>query len=931
MKIRLFINFHTVWGQTVCVTGSLPELGAWDIHSAKEMQHTGEGNWILDLILPDKAVDFEYRYFIRTHNQFIFEEWQRNHKQHIVDFRQDYVMIDYWQNHPQNIVYYTSAFYKCWFAHPCDKFERIVKSKKKLCIKVIASDIERNQSIAIAGNQAELGNWNSNQALIMACDHFPEWSIELDASTLSYPVEYKFCIIDNDSKSLIEWEKGDNRILSVPSVNDNETGIVSGLRFRKDSTEWKCAGTVIPVFSLRSESSFGIGDFGDLKKCVDWLKLTSQKILQILPVNDTTQTHTKADSYPYKTISIYALHPIYLNLKEMGELNNSDRKSFYENKQKELNALEDVDYEQVDKFKWMFFRELFDQDGNETIQSPEFLSFFDKNKEWLIPYAAYSHLREKYQTSDFHLWKEYNRYDKSAIEKFCHRSCLESLLQSHCESDSSKQSIDNQCMDCFTPFAMTGIRTFKTAPEIALYYFLQFHLHKQLSGVKEYANTKGIVLKGDIPIGISKTSIEAWTEPEHFNCQFQTGAPPDDFSDTGQNWGFPSYRWERMEADHYLWWKKRFRKMADYFDAFRIDHILGFFRIWEIPENSVQGLLGWFSPALPFSYAEIKNAGFNFQLEKYTNAHIHEQFLPELFGEYMQEVTQVYLNQTSSHHFALKEQFNTQLKIQTFFSGKEDSKSKLIQNGLFAICNEVLFIKDKQWPNHFHPRILASQSYIYKELNPSDQFAFDYLYRDYFYQRHNEFWKEQGYNKLFPLISCTDMLVCGEDLGMIPNCVPEVMQKLQILSLEIERMPKENHREFTDLNNLLYLSVCTTSTHDMPTLRMEWKENPEKSQRYYKEVLMREGKAPDNCLPDICEQMISNHLQTHSMLVIIPLQDWLSMDEELRRKEETAERINIPSDPNHYWKYRMHLNLENLLNAEQLNGKIIRLIKQSQR
>ena len=894
MKIRLHINFHTVWGQSIYITGSLSELGAYDIALAKKMQYRGDGNWELELNLPEKPVDFEYRYFLSSNDRLIFEEWQRNHKQSITDIQQNYVLIDYWQNRPQNTVYYSSAFYKSWFAHPCDKFERIVKSKKKLCIKVLASDIERNQSIAIIGNQAELGNWETGKALIMSCAHFPEWSIELDANALSYPVEYKFCIMENESKSLIEWEKGENRVLVEPLINESETGIVSGLQFRKDSNEWKCAGTVIPVFSLRTKTGFGIGDFGDLKKCIDWLKLTSQKILQVLPINDTTQTHTWTDSYPYNAISIYALHPIYLNLNAMGELNTMDRKMFFADKQVALNALEEVDYEQVDTYKWMFFREIFVQEGDKTLQSPEYLSFFDKNKEWLIPYAAYSHLRDKYHTCDFHFWKDYSRYDKEAIERFC-------------QPDKAHY------------------------PEIALYYYLQFHLHKQLSEAKEYASTKGIVLKGDIPIGISKTSIEAWTEPEFFNTQYQTGAPPDDFSVTGQNWGFPTYNWEQMENDRYCWWKKRFRNMADYFDAFRIDHILGFFRIWEIPENSVQGLLGWFNPALPFSEDEIKNSGFDFLLERYTNAHINEQFLPELFGEYTQEVMQAYLNRTSSRHFALAEQFNTQLKIQNHFSGKEDSKSRIIQNGLFSICNEVLFIRDKQKPDYFHPRISASYTYIYKELATSDRYAFDYLYWNYFYQRHNEFWKEQGYDKLLPLISSTDMLVCGEDLGMIPQCVPEVMQKLQILSLEIERMPKEINREFTDLTQLPYLSVCTPSTHDMPTIRMEWKENPEKTQRYYNEVLKQDGNAPEDCMPDICEKIISNHLHTRSLLVIIPFQDWLSIDGEIRRKDENSERINIPANSRHYWKYRLHLPLETLLNEDKLNEKIIRLIKQTQR
>jgi len=894
MKIRLYIHFHTVWGQCVYITGSLPELGAWNVDLAKAMQHLGDGQWSLELNLPDKPVNFEYRYFLRSGNDFVFEEWQRNHRQSITESGQNYVMIDYWQNHPQDTVFYSSAFYKSWFAHSCNKVDRIAKLKKKLYIKVLASCVERSQSVAITGNQTELGNWETDKALIMACDNFPEWSVELDAEMISYPLEYKFCIVENETKSLIEWEDGENRILDIPPVGENETAIVSGLRFRKEPIEWKCAGTVIPVFSLRSETSFGIGDFGDLKKCIEWLELTSQKILQILPVNDTTQTHTWTDSYPYNAISIYALHPIYLNLNAMGNLNSAERRMFYKEKQVALNALEEIDYEQVDKIKWMFFRELFAQDGNRTLQSAEYLSFFEKNKEWLIPYSAYSHLRDKYHTCDFHLWKEFSRYDKAAVEKFC-------------QADKAHY------------------------PEIALYYFLQFHLHKQLSEVRDYACTKGIVLKGDIPIGISKTSIEAWTEPELFNSRYQTGAPPDNFSVTGQNWGFPTYNWEQMEADHYHWWEKRFRKMSDYFDAFRIDHILGFFRIWEIPENSVQGLLGWFSPALPLSEEEIKNSGFNFQLERFTNAHINEQFLPELFGEYTQEVTQVYLNRTSSRHFALKAPFDTQLKIQKYFFGKEDSKSRMIQNGLFAICNEVLFIRDKEQANHYHPRISAHNSCIYKELDNADRYAFDYLYWHYFYQRHNEFWKEQGYNKLLPLISGTDMLPCGEDLGMIPNCVPEVMQKLRILSLEIERMPKESNSEFIDLNHLPYLSVCSTSTHDMPTLRMVWKEDREKTQRYCNEILKRKGEATQDCTPDICEQIISNHLHARSMLVIIPLQDWLSMDENIRIKDENSERINVPANPQHYWKYRMHFNLETLLNAGNLNEKITCLIKQTQR
>ena len=894
MKINFNINFHTVWGQTLYVIGSIPELGSWNTSMAKEMQYTGEGNWAFELDLPGETVYFEYRYFLSSNNKLIFEEWQKNHKFNITDSKQDYVLIDYWQNRPQNMAFYSSAFIKSLFAHPCDKFERVVKSKKKILLKVLAPEIKRDKSLAVLGNQAELGNWNTNKALILACDNFPEWSVEFDATEISYPIEYKFCIINNEDKSLELWEKGDNRFLNIPSFRENETVIISGLQFQSNLPEWKCAGTVVPVFSLRSENSFGIGDFGDLRKFVDWLKLTNQKVLQVLPVNDTTMTHTWRDSYPYNSISIYALHPIYLNLDLMGQLKDEQRRSFYSKKQEELNSLPNVDYDQVNIFKWRFFHEIFEQEGEKTLKTPEFLEFFEKNKEWLTSYAAYSYLRDKYKTPDFHLWEEYRYYNKAAIETLA-------------SPDKSYYS------------------------EITIHYYLQFQLHIQLSVVRDYAYSKGIILKGDIPIGISRESVEAWKEPHFFNINFQTGAPPDDFSLTGQNWGFPTYNWEVMEADNYNWWKKRFAKMSDYFDAYRIDHILGFFRIWEIPVDSVQGLLGYFNPALPLSIEEIENAGFIFKLEKYTNAHINEQFLPDLFGEYTQEVIQTYLNRTSSHHFALKEKFNTQLKIQQYFKEVDDYKINIIREGLYAICNEVLFIKDKNIPELFHPRILASSSYIYKELDNADKYAFDYLYWNYFYQRHNEFWKEQGYNKLTPLIASTEMLVCGEDLGMIPHSVPEVMQKLQIFSLEIERMPKEANTEFTNLQHLPYHSVCTTSTHDMSTIRMWWEENRPKIQRYYNEILKHEGIAPEICTVEVCEQIISNHLNTRSMLTIIPIQDWLSLDGRIRRENEKEERINIPAHPRHYWRYRMHISIEELLRADKLNNKINELISKTDR
>ncbi|WP_106827814.1 4-alpha-glucanotransferase [Parabacteroides pacaensis] len=889
MKVTFNINFHTIWGQKLCVVGSIPELGLWNPSFAREMQYVGDGNWQLKLDLPSDIKVFEYRYFIRANDKLLFEEWEKNHRITFDDAAEQYTLYDYWQVPPANLAFYTSAFTKSWFAHPCDKFERVVKSSQHLVIKLSAPRIGNDQSVAIVGNQECIGNWDPKKAVMMSCDRFPDWQVVLDSTQINYPLEYKFLICQSDNRQPAYWESGENRVLNLPAQENKETVTISGLCFRDELPNWRCAGTVIPVFSLRSKESFGVGDLADLYKLIDWAKKTQQRIIQVLPMNDTILTHTWLDSYPYRALSIFALHPMYISLKWLGKLGNPVLNARFEQWQKELNKEKTVLYEEVVKHKLAYCREFYKEKGAEILASKEYKSFFDENKDWLVPYAAFSYLRDTYHTPDFNQWGEYAVYDANKINKLC--------------------TEESEIYD-----------------DIAFSYFLQYLLHKQFKKVSDYAHSHGIVLKGDIPIGISRTSVEAWTEPKYFNMNGQAGAPPDDFSATGQNWFFPTYNWSEMEKDNLLWWKKRFKKLSDYFDAFRIDHILGFFRIWEIPLEYVQGLCGHFSPALPLSKEEIEQYGLSFNEKRFTTPLIHVKYLPEIFGVYANEVQNTYLLQSSPHHYILNPICNTQRKIEILFEGKTDEKSKVIKNGLLTIANEVLFLLDPKEKRKFHPRISASQSYMYKELDNSEQYAFDQLYWHFFYHRHNDFWKNQALKRLTPLVNSTDMLVCGEDLGMIPDSVPDVMKKLQIFSLEIERMPKTPQREFTDLRSLSYHSVCTTSTHDMSTIRSWWKEDPGKTQRYYNNILEREGQAPSECNADIAFQIISNHLNAPSMLTIIPLQDWLALDDRLKYPDAEAERINVPSDPQHYWRYRIHINLENLMEADQLNEKISSLI-----
>ncbi len=550
-----------------------------------------------------------------------------------------------------------------------------------------------------------------------------------------------------------------------------------------------------------------------------------------------------------------------------------------------------MDYEAVNQTKWEYFRLIFKQEGEKKVlASGEFGEFFNANKEWLQPYAVFSYLRDAFQTPNFREWPRHSVYNAQDIEKMCR-----------------PESVDY--------------------PHIALYYYIQFHLHLQLVAATKYAREHGVVLKGDIPIGISRNSVEAWTEPHYFNLNGQAGAPPDDFSVNGQNWGFPTYNWDVMEKDGYRWWMKRFQKMSEYFDAYRIDHILGFFRIWEIPMHAVHGLLGQFIPSIPMSREEIESYGLPFR-EEYLIPYIHESFLGQVFGPHTDYVKQTFLLPAETPGiYHMKPEFTPQREVESFFAGKNDENSLWIRDGLYTLISDVLFVPDTKEKDKYHPRIGIQRDFIFRSLNEQEQNAFNRLYDQYYYHRHNEFWRQQAMKKLPQLTQSTRMLVCGEDLGMIPDCVSSVMNDLRILSLEIQRMPKNPMHEFGYLNEYPYRSVCTISTHDMSTLRGWWEEDYLQTQRYYNTMLGHYGTAPTVATPELCEEVVRNHLKSNSILCILSLQDWLSIDGKWRNPNVQEERINVPSNPRNYWRYRMHLTLEQLMKAEELNDKIRELIK----
>ena len=891
MKLTFRIKYRTVWGESLRVIINNDEENSLALFTRDGEEWQG----IFDTELPDSTRTVPYRYAVFRNGVCVRKELgaiphflikgnaQLNHC----------IADDCWRDLPANNHMYSSAFNGV--THCVEP--KILPDSVGSCItlRALCPGLRHNeQELGVIGNCNVLGNWETYRPLKMQEIHPNVWQITLDASTLTFPFEYKFVAVSSKTGAVEKWEEGYNRTFHIQPLMRSETYFPEETEVFLCNAGRKTAGSAIPVFSLRSEGGFGVGDFGDLKKYIDWAAFTNQQAVQILPINDTTITNTWQDSYPYNSISIYAFHPMYIDVRQLPALKNKKKAEEYEKERIRLNSLPQIDYEGVNNTKRALLRDIFLQEGGKILSSEDFKSFYTKNEEWLKPYAAFSHLRDIYGTPEFEQWPEYKTYNINEVDKLC----------------------------------FEGSETYE---KVSFYYFLQYILHIQLLDAANHARNKGVILKGDIPIGISRGSVEAWVEPYYFNMNGQAGAPPDAFSTKGQNWGFPTYNWEVMEKDNYLWWRRRFSKMAEYFTAYRIDHILGFFRIWEIPTHSVHGLLGQFVPAMPMSADEIKGFGLNFQKEFMTEPFINDYMLNTMFGEKSDEVRNTFVELVHHEIYRMRPEFDTQRKVEAYFNGRTDKESLDMKEGIYALISNVLFVKDRKNPEMYHPRICAQNDFIYQRLNWHEQEAFNRLYNHYFYQRHNEFWYGEAMKKLPVLTQSTSMLVCGEDLGMVPDCVPWVMNQLQILSLEIQRMPKDPKDEFGHLQNYPFLSVCTIGTHDMSTLRGYWKEDSQITERYYHYELGHWGEVPADAPGWLCKDIVKRHLECPSLLCILTWQDWTAIDENLRNPDIESERINVPANPRHYWRWRMHISIEDLMKEDAFNCEIRKMITDSGR
>jgi 4-alpha-glucanotransferase len=907
MTLTFQLRYHTRPGQSLWLSGNHPLLGNEDPGRAVPLEYLDAEFWRVTFNFASGEVpdtEIVYDYVLREADGSMTRDLGRDRAIVPAAFEADDVrVIDSW-NDPGFIenAFYTEPFRNVLLTPNQTRVSAPGPASPTHRFKVKAPLLAKDQTLCLLGNRAALGDWNTTAPLLL--NRAPEaeflWA-ELDLGNEAFPLEYKYGVFDAGRGSFVRWEDGPNRVLREPAAPGRL--VISNDGFaRLPNDTWRGAGVAIPVFSLRSERSFGVGEFSDLKLLADWCARVGLKVVQLLPVNDTTATHTWTDSYPYAAISAFALHPQYLDLGRVGVSGRTRACSAagsgarlpreWEVERQRLNALPSVDYEAVMRAKRCFLKRIFPSLKRATFRSRRYRQFFAENRHWLLPYAAFCHLRDRFGTADFSQWPKLAEFNADEV-------------------------------------AALAAEGSEAHDEIAFHCFVQFHLDAQLRDASAYAHERGVILKGDIAIGVSRHGADTWQQPELFQLDQQAGAPPDAFAAKGQNWGFPTYNWPRMQATGYAWWKQRFAHMGRYFDAFRVDHILGFFRIWSIPLHAVEGILGRFVPALPVERGEFAARGVAFDHGRYVKPFITEEILRATFGPEAGAAQRRFLLPTGNGHCSLKPEFATQRQVERHFAALQPTKqNQRLKRGLFDLLSNVILIEDDTAPGEqFHFRFDVANTSSFQALAEPAQVKLRELYVDYYYRRQEDFWRRNAIRKLPALQRVTNMLICGEDLGVVPACVPETMRRLGLLSLEVQRMPKVPGQEFFRPAQSPYLAVVTPGTHDMSTLRGWWREDRAVTQKFFNTELGQPGEAPAECDPELVGDIIRQHLASPAMWSIFPLQDLLGLDERLRHANPDAERINVPAIPNYRWCYRMPLTLEQLLHAETFNERLARWVR----
>lgn len=639
----------------------------------------------------------------------------------------------------------------------------------------------------------------------------------------------------------------------------------------------RVTGALLPLAALRSQTSIGCGEFADLPAFAAWAADAGLTLIQLLPVNDSG-----GQSSPYSALSAFALHPMYLRIQDtpeyaaLGTAERSGVDASIDAAAAELDSAIRFDYDAVVRHKLTIARAVFDAAGANATQE---LTAFMRTQPWVKPYAVFRALKTVNQERAWTEWEDPSPATQEMIDRAWKGKSLQAATR--------------------------------------FYAWLQLRLDQQFQSASQQVHAAGVALKGDLPILMNEDSVDAWCNPDIFRTELRAGAPPDMFSHEGQNWGFPIYDWNGLAQRDYDWWRSRLAVAARYYSAYRIDHVLGFFRIWAIRDAERSGVLGAFWPQHGMTYDDLRGIGFDDgRIRWLCEPHLTGDQLRSALGpDWRARIGTAFSQLAGEDLYRFSETIGGERDIESLEIAPEqqawlveqwrDRALVKLPDGSYAPtwrfreCSRYVYIAD--WEKSNFENLVAERG-----------------------SASNEQWAAHGHTILSVLRESSDMLPCAEDLGVIPEAVPRVLQQLGVYSLYVPRWAHYWDREgqpAIPLHEYRGQSVCATSVHDTSTLR-EWWER-ETGREILWSAIGREDPCPPSFDPHTAQVVLAGLARCASHILVFQIQDLLATSAVSAGIDPAAERVNIPGTYDRFnWTWRMPLGVEELATMNDIKRTI---------
>ncbi|MCL2230984.1 MAG: 4-alpha-glucanotransferase [Treponema sp.] len=651
----------------------------------------------------------------------------------------------------------------------------------------------------------------------------------------------------------------------------------------KQAVSKRKLGAAVPVGALRSKNGIGVGEFADLAEFAVLCRKMKIGLIQILPVNDTG-----FESSPYSSLTAFGLHPLYLSIEGLDEYAKADNsiKTRIKNAREKFDSYKRFNHYEVLKEKLEICRMIYSIVKADIVKSADMASWIDKNS-WVKEYAVYRRLKEKNDQKSWKDWKEYSTVTAADIQKLWNDKSL--------------------------------------AEEHFFWVWLQKALDTQFAKASKAITDAGLIMEGDLPILMNEDSCDVWANPEIFNRELSAGAPPDMYSPEGQNWGFPIYNWEAQEKDNFAWWKKRLSVAQKYYQAYRIDHVLGFFRIWASSPNDYSSALGRFVPYTPVTAGDLKRLGYDMgKIRWVSRPHIPTgEVWDALKINWGSLYTEDELKTAAEKVFskALVRLYSEEIWLfKKKIKGEKDIDAlglhPAVRNYLLGKWKDRLFLEYQR--GRFFPVWYFRNSTAYKSLSQDEKNGLEALLEKRS-RKSEKIWSRLGMKLLSVLVESSPMLPCAEDLGAVPACVPKVLSRLKILGLRVVRWFRVWEREgqpYIPFEEYPHLSVCTPAVHDSSTVREWWERETDQGQF---SGFLGVPSLPRIYNPGTAKAILSKTASARSRYRVFQIQDLLHLSNNWYSENPADERVNVPGTANEFnWTYRLPATIGDIMKDKEL-------------